>query len=322
MAANNKGQQRRAPRMIFKDPDDFTRKIKKFARDGADQLLVISDFDRTLTPYYKPCGDPNEPLVQESSSHQVLLTSSLLPPTVAEEDAKLFARYYPVEISPTLSLEEKLPLMEEWWTSINYLLVESKVALTQVKEAVESSHLSFRRGFNQLTTLLHDRQVPTLVFSAGLYDVIHVAPEKEFAAKRGCGEGIHTGSRVYTPANIHVVSNMMHFDARGTVESFRGRTVHPLTQAACSLLDSPFWTEQHLDQRRNILLLGDSRGDVRMTEGLDAHEIIRVGFLNVHVEEALDEYLDLYDVVLTNDASLIPVGLLVEQIMNGPKSDS
>ena len=36
--------------------DDFARKWKKFATDRLDKLVVIADFDYTLTPAYKPTG--------------------------------------------------------------------------------------------------------------------------------------------------------------------------------------------------------------------------------------------------------------------------
>ncbi|KAK1937837.1 Cytosolic 5'-nucleotidase 3A [Phytophthora citrophthora] len=113
---------------------------------------------------------------------------------------------------------------------------------------------------------------------------------------------------------------MMHFDAQGRIERFDGRVIHPLTKTAHALLDSPFWKECELDKRRNVILLGDSRGDVHMSDGLDANEIIKVGFLNIRVDEALDEYLELYDVVFINDASLFPLEMLIEQIIMKKKS--
>ncbi|ETI53498.1 HAD hydrolase, family IE [Phytophthora nicotianae CJ01A1] len=315
----------RFPRMVIADPDTFTRKMKKFVKDGPEQLLVIADFDRTLTPYYKPRSDPQKPLERESSSHGLLMTSSVLPPEVAVAHQKLFARYYPVEISSNLSDEEKFPFMAKWWDSVHALLVEYKLSKDQVKAAVASGSLSFRHGFHPLFKLLHDQQVPTLVFSAGLYDVIHAALEKEFAAEQKRTDKIAAedipDEQKFTPSNVHVVSNMMHFDAQGRIERFDGRVIHPFTKTAHVLLNSPFWTEYQLDKRRNVLLLGDSRGDVRMADGLDADEIIRVGFLNLKVDEALEEYLDLYDVVFTNDASLVPVQMLIEQIIASSKKE-
>ncbi|OWZ21765.1 Cytosolic 5'-nucleotidase III [Phytophthora megakarya] len=313
----NDGQQRRTPHMIVRDPDAFARKMKKFMKGGPEQLLVIADFDRTLTPYYKRRSDPKKPLELENSSHSLLMTSSVLSPRVAKAHQKLFARYYPMEISSTLSADEKFPFMAQWWESTHSLLVDYKLSKDQVKQAVALGSLGFRKGFHSLFQLLHNQHVPMLVFSAGLYDVIHAALEKEFAAEYKRTNIVAADipdEQVFTPDNIHVVSNMMRFDAQGVITGFHGRTIHPLTKTAHALLDSPFWKECELAKRRNVLLLGDSRGDVRMADGLEIDEIIRVGFLNLHVDEALDEYLELYDVVFTNDASLVPVEMLITAI--------
>ncbi|ETN13655.1 HAD hydrolase, family IE [Phytophthora nicotianae INRA-310] len=369
--------------MIVGDPDAFARKMKKFTQDGADQLLVIADFDRTLTPYYKQRRDPQAPLEQESSSHGLLMTSSVLQPQVCAGEQELFARFYPVEMSPTLSAAEKLPFMEQWWNSAHALLVEYKLTKDQVEQAVALGSLSFRHGFHPLFKLLNDQQVPTLIFSAGLYDVIHAALEREFTveSKRngsstvnnqtstssnllqrhyrrfhplfkllndqqvptlifsaGLYDVIHAAlereftveskrngsstvnNQTSTSSNVHVVSNMMRFDTQGVIEGFEGKLIHSLNKNARVLLDSPFWEECQLEKRRNVLLLGDSPGDTRMAEGLNADEIIRVGFLNVHVDEKLDEYLDLYDVVFTHDASLVPVQMLIEQMTVSSKA--
>ncbi|RLN94958.1 hypothetical protein BBJ28_00021668 [Nothophytophthora sp. Chile5] len=302
--------------MIIGDPDGFARKVKKFARDGPEQLLVIADFDRTLTPYYKPRCDPKAPLEQESSSHGLLMSSSVVHPQVRVGERELFARFYPVEMSPALSESEKLPFMEEWYNQAHGLLVEHALTKAQVKEAVELGRLTFRPGFHSLLKLLETQEVPTLVFSAGIYDVIHAALEKEFKAERKRNGDASSGQQeeqTYTPGNVHVVSNMMRFDAQGRLQGFDGTTIHSLNKSARVLLDSPFWKNGQMEKRRNVLLLGDSRGDVRMAEGLKTDEIIRVGFLNVHVEEALEEYLELYDVVLTHDANLASVEMLIEQ---------
>lgn len=290
--------------------DAFARKWRKFVADGPSKLLVISDFDQTLTPFYKRASDASKPGAareQETSSHGLLLSSHVLDPQVGARERELFARYFPIEMSPKLSKEEKLPFMVEWWTHAHELLLEYKLTRAQIQQTVAQAHLSFRPGFHSLFALLESKQIPTLVFSAGLYDVIHEVLSKEFAAA--------TGRPV--PANVHVVSNMMRFDANGTIEGFQGGLIHSLNKNATVLLDSPFWQQCKMEQRTNVLLLGDSRGDVQMAQGLSCadDDIIRVGFLNVHVNDAIDEYFALYDVVLTHDASLEPVALLLEQLL-------
>jgi hypothetical protein len=77
-----------------------------------------------------------------------------------------------------------------------------------------------------------------------------------------------------------------------------------------------FWKQCQLEKRHNILLLGDSLGDADMANGLQfaEDEIVRVGFLNTSVNEKLETYLQRFDVVLTDDSSLLPVELLLHQI--------
>lgn len=155
--------------------------------------------------------------------------------------------------------------------------------------------------------MLTAHNVPTLIFSAGLYDVIHAVLDKEYAKRPSqC-----------VPKNVHVVSNMMCFNEDGTAVGFDGKLIHSLNKNANVVLDTPFWAQCQMEKRRNILLLGDSIGDARMANGLDyaEDEIVRVGFLNHPVtDEKLQLYLQTFDVVLTHDSSLLPVELLLHQI--------
>jgi len=66
-----------------------------------------------------------------------------------------------------------------------------------------------------------------------------------------------------------------------------------------------------IKNRKNILLLGDHAGDAGMSDGFDAENIIKVGFLNEKVEENLEHYKKLFDVVLLDDP---PFDFVVELI--------
>ncbi|GLD99786.1 hypothetical protein PINS_up008514 [Pythium insidiosum] len=298
-AFGNEGA-RGTPRMIVRDPDAFARKWKKFSTDGLDRLLVITDFDQTLTPQYRSNGE------HASSSHAVLMGSAFVDASVRAAEQKLFRTYFPIEMSPTLTTEEKLPHMIQWWNGSHQALVDSGLRRQQIVDAVTHGDLSFRDGFLEIFRVLAEENVPTLIFSAGLYDVIHEVLHQEFRR-----HGFET-----TPPNVHVVSNMMAFDKDGKLSGFQGNLIHCFNKNASVLLDTEFYRQCQMQRRHNIVLLGDSRGDVKMATGLDydEDEIIRVGFLNLHVQDALDDYLQLYDVVLTDDASLRAVELLIHQI--------
>jgi hypothetical protein len=61
--------------------------------------------------------------------------------------------------------------------------------------------------------------------------------------------------------------------------------------------------------RPNVLVIGDSDGDATMADGLDAKVLVKIGILNdaVAIEKALPRYLQLFDVVITEDPPLWPL---------------
>lgn len=61
----------------------------------------------------------------------------------------------------------------------------------------------------------------------------------------------------------------------------------------------PIWPE--LRRRKNVLLLGDSEGDPRMTDGMNHDTILKIGFLNYHEAKLLPTYEKLYDAIILGD---------------------
>jgi 2-hydroxy-3-keto-5-methylthiopentenyl-1-phosphate phosphatase len=98
------------------------------------------------------------------------------------------------------------------WSKAHQLLVEYKLQKHQIEAAVTHGDLGFRPGFVEIFKVLAAEKVPTLIFSAGLYDVIHEVLHQEFRR-----HGMST-----TPSNVHVVSNMMQFDGKGQITGFQG----------------------------------------------------------------------------------------------------
>lgn len=56
----------------------------------------------------------------------------------------LLNTYYPIEIDSSRSIEEKLPLMVEWWTKAHELLVEQKIRKDLLATAVRESNAMLR----------------------------------------------------------------------------------------------------------------------------------------------------------------------------------
>ncbi|TMW61982.1 hypothetical protein Poli38472_009475 [Pythium oligandrum] len=251
--------------MFVRDPDVCARKWKKFSTDGIDKLVVIADFDFTLTTRFKPDGEEGE------SAHGLLTRSEALGGSASQDSQANALKYYPIEQSLKYTNAEKLPYMIEWWSKEHELLIEHKLTHQMIARAVAASEVTLRQGFMEIFEVLADEDVPTLIFSAGIYDVIHAVLDKEYAKTE----------RKTLPKNVHVVSNMMRFDPTGLLVGFQGNTIHSLNKNASVVLNTPFWKKCQLQDPKNILPLGDSLTDANMTEGLGCSDdsIVRIGFL-------------------------------------------
>ncbi|OQR99855.1 pyrimidine 5'-nucleotidase (UMPH-1)-like protein [Achlya hypogyna] len=292
--ANGLNNEARHPRAIIANPDVFAAKLHKMVQEGPEKLLLIADFDFTLTPYFNKDGQRGH------SCHGMLSSSRVLSPEFFAKSNALFQKFYPIEISPILAHDEKEPHMIEWWTTEHQLFVDHNMHRHHVHAAVAKSDIEFRTGFTELFADLAKLNVPTLIFSAGLADVIHTVLQKLF------------GDAIFTP-NLHIVSNVMKFEEpSGKLIGFEDPLIHCHNKNATVLTTSPFWKE--CEERHNVILLGDSVGDAQMAHGLPVHNIIKVGFLNTNQEERLAEYLTIFDVVIINDGTLSLPHTLVRAI--------
>lgn len=69
-----------------------------------------------------------------------------------------------------------------------------------------------------------------------------------------------------------------------------------------------------ISERNNVILLGDSLGDLGMVNDLDVNCIIKIGFLNKDIENKLELYKDKFDIVITGDGSINYINKLLQKI--------
>jgi 5'-nucleotidase len=95
--------------VYYRDKDDFNRKVAGFALDGPSKLQVISDFDFTLSKFYRPDGDS-----RSFSCHKVLEDCGLLHSEYHEKAQALQKKYYPLEVDPSIDYDTRVGYMVEW----------------------------------------------------------------------------------------------------------------------------------------------------------------------------------------------------------------
>ncbi|GJM96030.1 hypothetical protein PR202_ga12834 [Eleusine coracana subsp. coracana] len=254
------------------------------ADPGALARKVIADFDGTLTRYWYDGA-------RGQTSHGLLRQGN------DEYDAKreaLYEHYHPIEICPDIPLQEKAKLMEEWWGKTHGLLIEGGLTYEAIKKSVADAAIAFRDGVVEMFEVLEERDIPVLVFSAGLADII----EEVFRQK------LHRSFK-----NIKIVSNRMVFNEDGRLVAFKA-PVHDNPGDPNGSIDD----YSMVKKRTNVLLLGDHIGDLGMSDGLNYENRIAVGFLNTNVEKSLKDYSEAFDILYLNDAPMRGVVELVSEL--------
>ncbi|KAL3053385.1 hypothetical protein OYC64_005839 [Pagothenia borchgrevinki] len=268
------------PSVCMRDPQRVEEILQSMVKAGSNTVQVIADFDMTLTRFaYKGKRCP--------TCHNILDNSNLISNECREELKVLLDTYYPIEIDSARSIAEKLPLMVEWWTKAHKILVQQKIRKDLLATAVRDSDAMLREGYQLLFDHLHEHSIPLLIFSAGIGDIL-----EEVIRQAGV---FHS--------NVKVFSNYMDFDESGLLKAFKGELIHIYNKREGALLNTGHFEE--LRTRPNVLLLGDSLGDLTMADGVqDMENILKIGFLNDKVEERKQSYLDSFDIVLVQDETL------------------
>ncbi|XP_061906089.1 7-methylguanosine phosphate-specific 5'-nucleotidase-like [Entelurus aequoreus] len=276
------------PSVLMRDPQKVEETLQSMRKAGSNTLQVISDFDMTLTRFaYKGKRCP--------TCHNILDNSELISQECKEKLKELLNTYYPIEIDSLRSIDEKLPLMVEWWTKAHELLVQQKIRKELLAVVVRKSDAMLREGFQLFFNHLNEHSIPLLIFSAGIGDILE--------------EVIRQAGVFYS--NVKVFSNYMDFDEAGVLRAFKGELIHIYNKREGALLNTGHF--QELRARPNVLLLGDSLGDLTMADGVhNIENVLKIGFLNDKVEERKQSYLDSYDIVLVNDETLdVPNAVLL-----------
>lgn len=241
------------------------------------------------------------------STHGIVEKCPGLSETYKKNVKQLFEKYYPLEICEKLSNEKKIPLMKEWYEQGHTALLEegiTKEALENtVKEHMSNGNIMLRKGVRELFAVLKQHEVPMLIFSAGIANVIDILlshyfhllytgyhasatnGEKE-SAEREPAAADAEDMRHYYKECVHIVGNWLLFDETDrtvgfseplihmfnkTEEQFNKLTLPKEIEEENGTAQSPTRRQYHnyhkqVNQRKHVLLLGDGIGDVHMAD--------------------------------------------------------
>jgi len=277
--------------IIISNPKKLEKTKKAISKDGAEKLHVLADFDKTLTNLF--VNGKEVP-----SIISILRDGNHLTPDYAHKAHEFYNKYHPIEIDPKISLKEKKKAMREWRTNHLDLLIESGLNKKDIKSIVESRGAKFRDGFSDFIDFLKNHNIPLVIISSGGLGgaAITMCLEQE--------------KKLYD--NVYIVSNSYKWDKRGNAIRAKEPIINVMNKDETAIQDFPVF--EVIKNRKNVLLLGDSLGDIGMIKGFDYDNLIKIGFLNEKIEESLPYYKKIYDVLILNDSSMDFVNILLTNL--------
>ncbi|CAO3663125.1 unnamed protein product [Umbelopsis ramanniana] len=269
-------------------------KLQKLLSHGKNEVHFICDFDMTLSRHWVKNADGKP--VRNSSSHGVLGRYKRLSPEFHTETQRLYDHYYPIEIDQALTFEEKVPEMVAWWQQAHAALIGQSITREDIALMVKQTYVEMRPNTDIFLKKCADMDIPLLVFSAGVVDVIQ--------------EALNQHNMFHD--NMHIVSNKMGWNADGICDHFEDPLIHVFNKSEFSLEKTDYY--KTIKERKNVILLGDSVGDVLMSQGVQHDTCLNIGFLNHDVETLYPKYSQLYDIVIVDDSSIDPVVSILEKL--------
>lgn len=247
-----------------------------------NNFFVVMDFDRTIT------ADDS------LGSWAVLENTNFMNPKFKEESADLVKKYYPYELDYSIDDKTKSAYMQEWYTKNMDLFYKYNLTHDILINCVKNSNIKFRNGFLNFFYDLHRKNIPVVILSAGIGNVI-----EELLKLNNC---------LYD--NVFIISNFIKFKDN-IMLPFNDNMIHSSNKSLNVInFNNNFFNKDF------ILLFGDLIEDLNMVPKNDLPRTISFGFLEINVEENLDLYKKSFDVVLTNNSSFVDVTTLLNNFYN------
>ncbi|NWR14167.1 5NT3A nucleotidase, partial [Emberiza fucata] len=260
----------------IKDPARVEEIICGLIKGGAAKLQIITDFDMTLSRF--SYNGKRCP-----TCHNIIDNSKIITDECRKKLFQLKETYYAIEIDPALTIEEKYPYMVEWYHKSHALLIEQGLQKDKFAEIVRESDVMLKKHIE-------------IILSCSWNAIHSVLNTKKVSGESNnkCFEDLKTKF--------------------GILKGFKGELIHVYNKHDGALKNTEYFKQ--LKDNSNIILLGDSQGDLSMADGVaNVEHILKIGYLNDKVDELLEKYMDSYDIVLVKDESLEVANSILQKIL-------
>ena len=234
-----------------------------------DKTVFVFDFDRTITKS------------DSETSWSIFEHSSLISEDYKIKSIELYNYYRQIEIDINIDSNLKNKYMEEWVYKQLELLSNYCSSDDMFKQLVrESDSITFRYGLDKFFQKLSKLNIPIIVISAGLGNVV-----KEALIYHNC---------FYD--NVNLISNMLKFENNRI--KLDTHLVSSTNKTNLFISDDIY---RNINGKENIILFGDQLSDLLVFENFDIQNRLSIGFLSDDTTKLLEDYKKVFSIVCSSD---------------------
>jgi len=256
----------------------FFEKLKQIKDHGKQRLFIIADFDHSLTT---PDSDTCWGIIEQSG---------ILPEEYVRQHQQAFEHYLQIERdSSQMSWEQKNDLMSQWFLRMIDLLMEFEFHQEMISQIFEVKKIHFRPEVLSFLKLTKTMNIPLIIVSAGLSDMITYCLSLEQCLFD----------------NIMIIANCFDFNDQQLLTGFKQKNLIHTFNKDRQVINLEIL--QKIQSRHNLVLIGDLIPDSKMSESFVHQIAIKVGFYNNPDTLQVEDYLKHFDLVIKDDASFTEI---------------
>lgn len=264
------------------------------------RLLIVSDFDYTLTKRY--VGDDD---TLNFTTFSLIENSSLITKEFKEANKDLFMKYHKFEANYSIDEDLRKALMTEWFINNSGYLLKEKLRTESFQFIAKEAHnrLIFREGIKKFFNILIKYNIPLYIISAGLQDSVDALLDRDFKLDI---------DKLKERGLLVSIGNKMLFDENGVNYGF---DEHVYSFNKGEIIKDRI---KH-KEKDQFIIIGDNIWDVKALDYLEGDKL-RVGFGNFknisYDSEKFLKFTDTYDLTIVNDGSFDPIIDLLDSKKN------
>ena len=255
--------------MIYINNEEKVNKLKE--KMDKNNICIFLDYDKTITSS------------ESEDSWATTANRKVMGQEISNDLDKLYEKYGPIEFDYSMDITEREKYIIEWYDKCMELYYTYHLTEQKLKESIDNSNLILRDGVKEFLFKLYKNDIPVIILSAGIGNVIEQSLKKE---------------KCYYN-NIHMISNFIKFDDNGNMIKFCDNMIHSLNKNVDKL--GNLQLKEKIEAKEYRIVIGDLVEDIYMMGKYPEDKSLKIGFLNKNITENLEVYNKNFDIVLTKE---------------------